>query len=770
MGRRVRLLALVASLVLVGGARAGSTGLDENGTVVLDGAKVFPIVLAKGPPLDGTTPSGASAVGEVVGAGANFFKVGPATTPWTSADIADAEAWDEALAGGRAYTWINLATVSQATPGSSADVLLQEVVTALTGDVAGRGGIGLWRGADEPFWTGMAPSALQLPYCRSTGRGLPSWCGGEAVLDQSHLWVTVQAPKGTVASLSPYSAVTDVQGEDDYPIGLGVSAPDLHQVGVWTSTIAAATPNHAVWSSLQICSSGSYDGSGGYVLPTLLQERYMLYDAIINGARDVAFYGGNNPNCWSPSDSTYGWNWTFWTNVLKPLIHEINASSPLAPALVNPGSTQPLSSNDGSTEVISRQGATSGDLWVLAARAGAGSQPVTIGGLPAGIRTGAVYTENRTVGVADGSFTDTFGQWGVHVYHFVLPPSVDSFTPASGPPGTQVSITGAHLADTTAVTFGGVAAAYTVASDGQITATVPASTASGPITVTTPGGTATSSAAFTVTPANLTPPTIGGPAMVGSLLTGDDGTWSGLPAPTLSRQWRRCDAGGAGCVDISGAITMTYAPVQADLGSTIRFRVTATSSAAATTIDSAPTPPITAPSPPTPPPAPPTSSPAPAPVPAPTPAVPPPAAPPPSGTTLTSPAPTRPRPLPDSPTSSSFLPLFAGCYAKRPQFRPHSITVACGDGNLAATALKWSAWNRRTARATGIGRQNLCTPSCGSGHFRRYPVAVQLLRPRTCKGRELFTRLAYWFTDQKPPSVSRRATVRFPFPNSYRCP
>jgi hypothetical protein len=672
MRRRLWLLTAVAWVVLVGGAGAATTGLDENGTVLLGGGKVFPIVLAKGPPLDGTTPSGASAVGEVVGAGVNFFKVGPATTAWTAADIADAKAWDEALAGSGAYTWINLATVSQATPGSATDSVLEQVVTALTGDAAGRAGIGMWRGADEPYRTGIAPSSLRLAYCRSTGRDDRDGCAGEPVLDQDHLWVTVQAPKGTATSLSPYSAVTDVQGDDEYPIVFGDSSPDLHQVGMWTSTIGAATPNHAVWSSLQVCSSGSVDGSGNYVLPTLLQERYMVYDAIINGARDLAFYGGNNPSCWSPSDSAYGWNWTFWASVLKPLIREINASSPIAPALVSPGSTQVLSSSDSSTEVISRQGAASGDLWVIAARSGAGSEPVTISGLPAGITSGSVYTENRSVTVANGSFTDTFGQWGVHVYHFVLPPSLDSFTPANGPPGTSVTIAGTHLAGATAVAFGGVAATYTVASDTQITATVPAGAASGPITVTTPGGTVATSATFTVTPANLTPPTIDGTATVGSVLTGDDGTWSGSPAPTLTQQWRRCDAGGAACADISGAVATTYSPVQADLGAAIRLRVTATSAGTTTTVDSAPTGAVTAqalPSPaPTPTPAPAaTPEPAPAPTPAPSPAPSAPAAPPSPGTTPAPAATAQPPPAPAQTSPTLAAPLLRPLSTRQPQ-------------------------------------------------------------------------------------------------------
>ena len=108
----------------------------------------------------------------------------------------------------------------------------------------------------------------------------------------------------------------------------------------------------------------------------------MLYDAILNGARSIAFYGGNNPNCWTASDSQYGWNWSFWSSVLKPLLGEINSLSPLAPALVNPATTQTLPANDATTQAISRQG-NSGDLWVIAARHGAGTAHVTIGGLPA---------------------------------------------------------------------------------------------------------------------------------------------------------------------------------------------------------------------------------------------------------------------------------------------------------------------------------------------------------------------------------------------------
>jgi IPT/TIG domain len=505
MGRSRWIAGALVALTIAPAAGAAVTSSDSVGTTVLDGKKVFPIVLAKGPDPGSTTPSGNDALDEVVSAGVTFLKVGPATTVWNQADIDDALANDRAAAARGIHTWINLATLSRATPGSAQDTLLHTVVGTLKGDASG-GAIGMWKGADEPLWSGIQPTSLQFAYCLATSRGQSGWCAGEAPIDSDHLWVTIEAPRGTAEQMAPYSAVTDIHGVDHYPVTLANPDPDLHTVGTWTQTVASVTPNKAVWTTLQVCASGSYNASTGqFVLPTRQQERYMIYDAILNGARNLAFYGGNIPGCWNASDTARGWNWTFWDGVLKPLIQEINASSPIAPALVNPGSSRSLSSSDGSTQVMLRDGA-SGDIWVIAARSGAGSQAVTISGLPATVTSGAVYTENRTVAVTNGAFTDTFGRWDVHVYRFspaAQPPpspprpSVTSFAPTSGPVGTAVTITGTGLSGTSAVTFAGSPATYTVVSDTQLTATVPAGAATGPIAVTAPGGTATT-APFTV--------------------------------------------------------------------------------------------------------------------------------------------------------------------------------------------------------------------------------------------------------------------------------
>ncbi|MCI1187128.1 IPT/TIG domain-containing protein [Hymenobacter sp. DH14] len=95
----------------------------------------------------------------------------------------------------------------------------------------------------------------------------------------------------------------------------------------------------------------------------------------------------------------------------------------------------------------------------------------------------------------------------------VSPPTITSFTPTSGGPGTPVTITGTNLMGATAVRIGSFAVAnFTVVNANAITLTVPTGTGSvnGLISVTTPGGTATST-----TPFNLASATAAATALPG---------------------------------------------------------------------------------------------------------------------------------------------------------------------------------------------------------------------------------------------------------------
>ena len=83
---------------------------------------------------------------------------------------------------------------------------------------------------------------------------------------------------------------------------------------------------------------------------------------------------------------------------------------------------------------------------------------------------------------------------------FHVRPQLLSFDPPSGPPGTQVTITGVSLTQTLGVGFGDrTPAQFTVNSDTSVTATVPQGAKAGKIGIETKGGVAISSGTFEVT-------------------------------------------------------------------------------------------------------------------------------------------------------------------------------------------------------------------------------------------------------------------------------
>lgn len=399
-------------------------GLGEAGGFVVRGQPTFLIALSNPPPLTGRAPSGGRGLEEVADAGVNLFRIGPKWAPWTWRWTAQALRWDRAAMALGVHTWVRLNAYAAEQPYWRGAARLASFVHVLTTGPSAPG-LGMWQGADEPLSRRIPPHDLAFPYCRVTSRGDPSACAGFPGLDPYHVWATILAPQGTPARLAPYGRVTDTLGVDVYPVGLASRGdPNLHQVGLWTRTIDRVMPSHSVWTTLQICFSGAFDrGTGAFVLPTFAQERYMVYDAIINGARGLGFYGGNNPHCWTTLDRRYQWNWTFWNQTLQPLIEQISAHSPLGPALANPTSTTLLHTNDPSTEAISRLAltATGPKLWVLAARSGPGRRRVAISTLPRTIHWGGVYGEHRAIAVEQGAITDTFTHWQVHIYELPLP-------------------------------------------------------------------------------------------------------------------------------------------------------------------------------------------------------------------------------------------------------------------------------------------------------------------------------------------------------------
>lgn len=406
----------------------------QTGSLTIDGAKVFPIALAQPPPVGGKTPTNTDAWSEVANAGVNFVRT--AAISWSAAQIdaqiaAEKQVLDAAAAHGL-HAWLQLGSVADLANPANEQLLLQ-IVNGLKGHSA----LGVWKGVDEPANSGIAPQGLVEAYQRIKAT------------DSNHPVEMTQAPLGTEASLEPYRPAFDITGADIYPVSYppqihsDLPNKDISVVGDVTRKMVRAGGGKPVWTTLQIAWSGVLPNQTHPRrvprFPTSLEERFMAYQAIVAGARGLAFFGGNFTQVMRPRDANLGWNWTFWQMVLRPLVTEL-ASDSVRPALVAPNAGAQVSANAADVQLITRRSGTR--LWVIAARTSATATskvmftglPLTAGG--AHVTRGEVMFEYaqrplsppvdptkqafRLIAVANDGFEDWFGPHDVHVYRFDL--------------------------------------------------------------------------------------------------------------------------------------------------------------------------------------------------------------------------------------------------------------------------------------------------------------------------------------------------------------
>jgi len=269
-------------------------------------------------------------------------------------------------------------------------------------------------------------------------------------LDANHPMVLIQAPHGTVESLRKYNSTADIIGIDIYPVGYPPGSHSLvtnfHKglglVGDYTRLMMEVGEGRMpVWMVLQISWSGVLKPGRTLRMPTFPEERFMTYQAIINGARGLIYFGGNNEGALNERDKKLGWNWQFWERVLRPVVEEIGSKGPLYPALVAPNSrlairVQLASSSQPSPPKDGRESAQSlrdkrlngvefcvrevgSELFILACKGEGVTEKAEFIGLPPSAARGDVlYEEPRTIQAKDGKFTDWFGPYEVHVYRF----------------------------------------------------------------------------------------------------------------------------------------------------------------------------------------------------------------------------------------------------------------------------------------------------------------------------------------------------------------
>jgi hypothetical protein len=408
-----------------------------TGALLVAGRKTFPLVLSNGPPLGGRTPSGADALAEVAAGGAGFIRAGRPDWSLDSIDqqIAAERAVLDAAAAHGLHCWLQLGNVPDLS--ARAPAAHDQLLTTIVGQLKEHPALGAWKGIDEPA-NPNRPARVPVAGLVRAYRRLRA-------TDPHHPVVITQAPVGSLATLKSYRPAFDITGADIYPVSYppgkhaGGRNRDIGVVGDVTRKMAQAAGGKPVWMTLQVAWSGVVPSeqhpSNVPRFPTLSQERFMAYQAIVNGARGLAFFGGHLTQIARPADAQVGWNWTFWERVLRPLLAELTSSS-IAPALVAPDARE-VKASAKDVQLVTRE--AEGVFYVIAVRRGSATSRVGFSGLPRKrngrpLTGGEVlfeYTQDplpppiepghqtfRTVGVAGGGFRDWLGQHDARVYRF----------------------------------------------------------------------------------------------------------------------------------------------------------------------------------------------------------------------------------------------------------------------------------------------------------------------------------------------------------------
>lgn len=375
------------------------TNIDKDGMLIIDGQRSFVIGSYH-------LPKSEKPYRELVDAGFNLLHVG-----------ASQDAFDKAQKAGL-RVWYTVGTLDLKNVDKSKKELAEKVNRFKFHPAL------LFReSVDEPAWTWKKAEARVSPQPFAQAYQLIK------SIDPDHLMYMNHAPVNLVSTLQKYNAGTDIVACDIYPVvphgirpmfalfddGMqgDLSNCTISQVGEYTDKMRrVAGPNKPVFMVLQgfswemLRKAGERDSSK-ILYPTFEQSRFMAYDAIIHGANGILYWG----TAYTPQPSA------FWTN-LKRVVREL---ADLQDVLAAGTESLPViktyhetgHSIDAGVEFIAKK--ANGEVYLLSANADKNPVKTTFSGL-SDFSHVRVLNENRSLAIVDGSFTDSYDPFAVHIY------------------------------------------------------------------------------------------------------------------------------------------------------------------------------------------------------------------------------------------------------------------------------------------------------------------------------------------------------------------
>lgn len=256
----------------------------------------------------------------------------------------------------------------------------------------------MWEIADEPVWTKRVPlRSLQQRY---------DWLKR---YDKDHPVFMNHAPQNSLVEIRQWSEPSDIVGVDIYPYFPSKQGhlPNtrISVIGDYMKWLNAAVngekPMIMILQGYQM--KQLFRGSK----PTYEELRFMAYDAIVNGASGIVFYG--------TAGAYDGPNWS----AVIPVVRELNA---LAPVLGTPNFEQrlfaiPSGNPDMPIEVIAK--VYKGDTYIIAINRSDKKVTAQIEGISwdVGDVLNVCFEERQVEVNSDaGMLIDDFQPYGVHVY------------------------------------------------------------------------------------------------------------------------------------------------------------------------------------------------------------------------------------------------------------------------------------------------------------------------------------------------------------------